>query len=72
MTDFLQPTEREIERVRDGLRLHKRRNQCRDGLQRALDALHGPPPTPEQLAEARSLVAAQKARDFCGDGGLFE
>lgn len=42
-----------------------------DAAKRAYEALHGPPPTPEQLAEARSLVAAQKARDF-GHGGLFK
>lgn len=42
-----------------------------DASRRAYEALHGPPPTDEQLAEARSLVAAQKARDF-GVGGLFE
>jgi hypothetical protein len=42
-----------------------------DAAKRAYEALHGPPPTPEQLAEARSLVAAQKARDF-GARGLFE
>lgn len=41
-----------------------------DASKRAYEALHGPPPTPEQLSEARSLVAAQKARDF-GVGGLF-
>lgn len=40
------------------------------GLAQAREALHGPPPTPEQLQEAEAAIARQKARDF-GAGGLF-
>jgi len=40
------------------------------GMEGALDAIHGPPPTPEQLAEDRSRIAKQRARDE-GIGGLL-
>jgi hypothetical protein len=36
----------------------------------AAEALYGPPSTPDELAEARSRIAAQAARD-AGKGGLF-
>lgn len=44
----------------------------RAGLSMAQEALHGPPPTPDELALARTKIAAQKARDFGIGGGLFE
>jgi hypothetical protein len=39
-------------------------------LQDAIRALFGPPPTQDELAEARSRIAAQAARDR-GQSGLF-
>jgi hypothetical protein len=41
------------------------------GMAGALKAIHGPPPTPEELADARSRIAKQKAKDFGKGEGLF-
>lgn len=41
------------------------------GMAGALKAIHGPPPTPEELQEAERLIAKQRARDHGLDEGLF-
>ena len=41
------------------------------GMEGALKAIHGPPPTPEELQEAERLIAKQRARDHGLDEGLF-
>jgi hypothetical protein len=41
------------------------------GMEGALKAIHGPPPTPEELQEAERLIAKQRARDHGQGEGLF-
>jgi len=41
------------------------------GMEGALKAIHGPPPTPEELQEAERLIAKQRARDYGQGEGLF-
>ena len=60
-----------VARIKAAIR-RKKRTENERGIQEAARALYGPPPTEDELAEARSRIAAQKARDWrFGEGGLF-
>lgn len=65
------PTAEEIAFARFQLARYRRRlRSAGKGLEEARRALYGPPPTEDELAEARCQIAAQQARDE-GKGGLF-
>jgi hypothetical protein len=59
-----------VSRITAAIKRKKRVENERSGLKEAIRALYGPPSTPDELAEARSRIAAQAARDR-GQSGLF-
>jgi hypothetical protein len=73
MRELQTPTAEEIAYARRAVADYRRRLRrtplavVPEAVRKALD---GPPPTPEELAEARCQIAAQQARD-AGKGGLF-
>jgi hypothetical protein len=66
------PTAEEIAFARRALDRYRRRLRRHAAAvpQAVWNALDGPPPTPEELAEARRQIVEQQARDE-GKGGLF-
>jgi len=74
MRELVMPTAEEVAFARRAMDRYRRRLRVRKPAEAVLEevrkALDGPPPTPEELAEARRQIVEQQARDE-GKGGLF-